>query len=433
MANQQARGHWPVPFARLLVFTLASLTPFQGDAQSKKCGSQYLGEEISYHNLAEYDETLGECKISMERLQEVCKGDMFAKCKQFLADNHKTKTGKECGIIESKQKMDAGGDPCCQYSDSRTCATFSVAKQFQNVAEECNDRDPPFTVNLGGHKDVLRDGEKPQYDLRLPMPSRICEDFLVGLRFPSIDIPQHAVIDSAYLLFSVAQRGDQVGDVELKVTVQNTHDAWAFTNEPGMLSSRVPTSAQPKWVVEDWGTGAKGFLTTAMSVDIASLISPIISKPKWRPKNALVVIIKPGSTQHINQRIAQAWDEERAYPAIRIVYHIDPNVAQKNYAEQGWSTQSTVLLMAFAGAVVGFGCKRWNDKYGRKRNKKYRTVAGDGEEMDIMGDNLSEDEEERGHAARNPTAKAYLSEGVSSSKESEFTYYNSTGAPAKSR
>ena len=68
-------------------------------------------------------------------------------------------------IIESKQKMDAGGnrpaysmrsataygegcrpdlshccrvagDPCCQYSDSRTCATFSVAKQFQNVAEE---------------------------------------------------------------------------------------------------------------------------------------------------------------------------------------------------------------------------------------------------------------------------------------------------------
>ena len=64
MANQQARGHWPVPFARLLVFTLASLTPFQGDAQSKKCGSQYLGEEISYHNLAEYDETLGRYPIS---------------------------------------------------------------------------------------------------------------------------------------------------------------------------------------------------------------------------------------------------------------------------------------------------------------------------------------------------------------------------------
>jgi hypothetical protein len=31
------------------------------------------------------------------------------------------------------------------------------------------------TPGPGGHKDVLRDGEKPQYDLRLPMPSRICE------------------------------------------------------------------------------------------------------------------------------------------------------------------------------------------------------------------------------------------------------------------
>jgi hypothetical protein len=52
--------------------------------EAPPCPSTYLGPEVGYQNLMQFNDANGNCEISMDELQRICAGDMFQTCMNML-------------------------------------------------------------------------------------------------------------------------------------------------------------------------------------------------------------------------------------------------------------------------------------------------------------------------------------------------------------
>jgi len=240
----------------------------------------------------------------------------------------------------------------------------------------------------------------------------------------------------------------QNGDVRLEITVEDTNDAKEFATKDNdkLLSSRTPTNTANHWRgVEKWGPkpgSPNEYKKTAMSVDINSQVAQIFRRHDWVPGNAIMIMIKQGASgDNIDgRRIAKAWDEKLAMPAIRIVYHTDDTIAksieqyhQQVANDQGWDNSTILLFMLISGGIVGIGCQKYNKKYGRARNKKYKTVIAGGDEERAFAEmedySEGEDEYDIAKKKRNPVSGAkHESEGVPAGMQAgNIVYHDSRG------
>ena len=73
----------------------------------------------------------------------------------------------------------------------------------------------------------------------------------IGLRFNGLDVPQGAVIISAYLQFQVDER--DTAPANLQVRGADTDNAPAFTKTAFNVSSRPLTDAVVDWTPPAWG------------------------------------------------------------------------------------------------------------------------------------------------------------------------------------
>ena len=116
----------------------------------------------------------------------------------------------------------------------------------------------------------------------------------VGIRFTGIDIPQGAIITSAYLQFQVDETGS--GATSLLVRGEDADDAAAFANVAFNVSSRTKTDAAASWSPAAWTTVGEAGLAQR-TPDLTAIVQEIVSRGGWSALNDMAFIITGTGTR----------------------------------------------------------------------------------------------------------------------------------------
>ena len=126
----------------------------------------------------------------------------------------------------------------------------------------------------------------------------------VGMRFRSVDIPQGATINSAYIEFVVDETDS--GTTNLVIYGEDADSPNQFANNDDNISDRTKTSAFVNWAPSSWNSVNDLHQTP----DIAAIIQEIVNRTGWAENNNLVMMVEPGSgcNSLSCQRTAEAYD-----------------------------------------------------------------------------------------------------------------------------
>lgn len=138
-------------------------------------------------------------------------------------------------------------------------------------------------------------------------------DQICGIRFRSINIPQGAVINSAYVQFYAD--GNHSDALSVDIYGQDIGDANSFSSSTNNLSNRDTTYARVHW--DNIGNWTDNNLYN--TPDISSIIQEIVNRSDWVALNDLVIFVEmDGST---GTRRAESHDgNENVAPLIVIDY-----------------------------------------------------------------------------------------------------------------
>ena len=136
---------------------------------------------------------------------------------------------------------------------------------------------------------------------------------VVGLRFTGVRIPRGAAIRSATVQFQVDEPSSELAFLEIRA--EDDGDAAPFVAERWNLSRRARTSASVSWLPSPWErVGAAG--ADQRTPDLAALVEAVVSRPDWRPGNALALLIDGDGA-----RVAEAFDgAPGAAPELVVTY-----------------------------------------------------------------------------------------------------------------
>ena len=205
------------------------------------------------------------------------------------------------------------------YTNSRKETVIPVGS-FQSQRASFDGLDPsPFVSQKFGSQETIHfhptascdDGQWSPYAFYNTGYSNVAGyDSQTGLinlfcRFPAVDIPKGAIIDSAiFTLTSNSNRSS--GTVNVKIYANGTDDAVAPTNV-ATAQALVNTSAYGQW--NNLGSWAAG--STYNSTDLKSVIQEVIDRGGVVGKNALMLIVRNNGSN--NFRDARAYGYYVAY------------------------------------------------------------------------------------------------------------------------
>jgi len=153
-------------------------------------------------------------------------------------------------------------------------------------------------------------------------------DQIVGLRFENVPLPPWAVIAEARLQFTADEV--QSEPTTLTFRAQAADDAAPFTTNAHNLSARPLTTAAVTWTPAPWTTvGERGPLQ--LTPDLAPILREVITRPGWRPGNALAILIT--GTGH---RTADSFDKAGGWPPVLTV-HYWPELPRGTYTR--WAAE----------------------------------------------------------------------------------------------
>lgn len=116
---------------------------------------------------------------------------------------------------------------------------------------------------------------------------RMTSEFLVGLRFATLGIPQGATILAAAVQFTAAQTDPNPATVAIRVEV--TDDAQPFVNTDFDISTRSFSAPPVDWTSGAWTVGDAG--AAQMTSDLAATLQPIVAQPGWTDASSLVLVL----------------------------------------------------------------------------------------------------------------------------------------------
>ena len=139
----------------------------------------------------------------------------------------------------------------------------------------------------------------------------------VGLRFTGIDIPQGAIITSAYIQFTT----DEVGSAATSLLIrgEDTDDAAAFTTPANNVSSRATTDASAAWAPAAWTTVGQAGLAQRTS-DLSAIVQEIVGRSGWLAGNDMAFILTGSGT-----RTAEAFEGGAAKAPLLHIEYILPS------------------------------------------------------------------------------------------------------------
>ncbi len=102
----------------------------------------------------------------------------------------------------------------------------------------------------------------------------------IGLRFPGLNLPKSAKIQSAYLEF--VSKDDYSSNTTAKIEIQQTDNAEEFTSSNGTVDSRTWSTALTWDITENWVDKQ-----THRSIDVGSLVQSVVDRGGWVLGNAM--------------------------------------------------------------------------------------------------------------------------------------------------
>src|SRR5689334_13932892 len=170
----------------------------------------------------------------------------------------------------------------------------------------------------------------------------------VGLRFLGIDIPQGAIITSAYIQFQT----DEVttGATSLVIRGEDSGDAAAFTSTAYDVSSRGQTDASVSWAPDPWSTVGQAGLAQR-TPDITAIVQEIVARGDWSALSDMVFIITGTGT-----RTARAYESGAATaPLLHIEYTLSGPIVGNLSIDDVWITEgdSGTKLATFTVSRTG--------------------------------------------------------------------------------
>lgn len=204
---------------------------------------------------------------------------------------------------EAAEEGAAEADAEARIIEVRVASREDDAQEFLN---ESNAGHPPGFMHLNSRYIALSNN-----------PEGWGTDQVAGIRFVDVDIPQGAIIERAYLQFTVFEAND--GPVALTIRAEASDDAPQFQDGDAArfnLSQRQTTGAAQTWEPPAWDeVGAAG--EAQRTPDLASVIQEVVDRPGWEAGNALVfVFTDEGDAQG---RMAVAYRENRDRAPLLVV------------------------------------------------------------------------------------------------------------------
>ena len=115
---------------------------------------------------------------------------------------------------------------------------------------------------------------------------RMSTDFLVGVRFPTVGIPQGAEILAAYVQFTAAQSNNDTASID--IGIEASADAAAFAGTTSNISTRVLDPLKVNWPANAWVSNGAG--TDEQTPDLKDLIQTVVSRGDWTDASSLVLV-----------------------------------------------------------------------------------------------------------------------------------------------
>lgn len=142
------------------------------------------------------------------------------------------------------------------------------------------------------------------------------ENQWVGMRFRNLNIPVGAIIDTAYIQFTVDE-AESASAISI-VYGEKNHDGTPFYDLPYNISARTKTTSQVTWNITAWNNvGDDG--VNQRTPDLKQIVQEIIDNTNWSTNNAMVFLIEGSGT-----RAAEAYDgEANKAPVLHISYHMN--------------------------------------------------------------------------------------------------------------
>ena len=107
---------------------------------------------------------------------------------------------------------------------------------------------------------------------------------LVGLRFPDVQLPRGAEIESAFIQFTVDEAS--AGDTDLRIAIQDTANAPAFQVRNKDVSRRATDAESVAWKPLPWAKVDASAAEQA-TPDLKSLLRRVLARKDWKPGNAI--------------------------------------------------------------------------------------------------------------------------------------------------
>ncbi len=137
----------------------------------------------------------------------------------------------------------------------------------------------------------------------------------VGMRFTGLEIPQGALITSAWVRFTTDEATSVPTD--LLIQAEDVDSASSYTTAAFGISNRPRTAASVQWSPAAWNTIGQS-ADPQTTPDIAAVIDEVVSRPGWSTTSALSIIITGNG-----ERVADSFEGGAANaPLIHIEYVI---------------------------------------------------------------------------------------------------------------
>jgi type IV pilus assembly protein PilY1 len=176
-------------------------------------------------------------------------------------------------------------------------------------------------------------------------------EFIVGMRFQNVDLPQGVTIQSAFIEFIADENGDD--DAELTIFGENVDNATVFMANDFNISGRTKTDASVLWVPDPWTSGDQ-----YSTPDVAALVQEIVDRPDWSAGNAMAFIVNG-----TGKRAATSRERGSAYAAVlRVVFD---NPGTKRYygyfsPDHFYKYGSNSFELMYRKVGYDYGSNRWN-------------------------------------------------------------------------
>ena len=136
---------------------------------------------------------------------------------------------------------------------------------------------------------------------------------LVGIRFAPVNVPKGAIIDSAWVQFTVDETNSNPCNVQ--VYAEDGNNALPFYDLPNNIAARNRTTEVVNWDVPNWSSGNLSGPSQA-TPNLKTLVQKVVNRSGWNAGNAMVFIFEGTGT-----RAAYAYDgDANKAPVLHITW-----------------------------------------------------------------------------------------------------------------